>query len=119
MPMFQALVRHLNRQFDEDRIKAFATNADQFAPGRGLNVEVLQFPNVALARLFQTYLNNLPDSFREVLRCLFSQALSASPPIPMTFSWVPGYDYEMTIWQPACGILVQFRSPIPRLAEGD
>ena len=118
MVMFAALIRHINRQFDDDRIEAFARNAAQFAPGRHLNVDVLQFPDAALARHFQTYLNNLPGSLQEVLRCLFSRALSASPPIPMTFSWAPGYDYEMTVWEPECGILVQFKSPIPQSGEG-
>lgn len=114
MPMFLPVIQHLNRKFDEDNIQAFARHAHQFSPGNRLNVEVLQFPHPSLARRFQGYLDNLPGGLQEVLRSLFSYALSASPPVTMNFSWAPGVDYEMTIWEPACGILVQFRSPTPR-----
>lgn len=117
MPMFHAIIRHLNRLFDDDKIDEFAQNADQFLPGLRLSVDVLQFPDAALARLFQAYVDGLPGSFQEVLRSLFSYALSASPPIPMSFSWAPAYDYELTMFEPACGILVQFGSPISRQAE--
>ena len=111
MPMLHAMVRHLNRLFDDDHIREFAKQAHQFAPGQALDVDVLKFPNAALARRFQKYINHLPDGMKEVLRALFSHALSASPPIPMNFSWAPGYDYEMTMWEQECGILIQFRSP--------
>lgn len=117
MPMFHSIVRHLNRQFDEDKIEKFAKNVEEFGPGRKLNVEVLKFRDAALARRFQKYLDKLPDSHREMLRCLFSHALSASPPVPISFSWAPGYAYEMTVWEPECGIVVQFKSPVPRSAE--
>lgn len=117
MPMFNAVVRHLNRRFDDDNIGDFARSVDQFAQGRALDVEVLAFPDAAVARLFQSYLNKLPSGLHEVLRALLSHALSASPPIPISFSWAPAYDYELTVWQPPCGILVQFRSPTPQLAE--
>jgi hypothetical protein len=117
MPMFHKVVRHLNRRFDDDNIGGFSTNIGAFEPGRPLNVEVLEFHDPALARLFQSYLNGLPDGLREVLRAVFHHALSAKPPIPLSFSWAPAYAYEMTVWQPECGIMIQFRGPTPNFAE--
>lgn len=113
MPGLHKVVRHLNRQFDDDNIHSFTQYVAEFAPGKPLNVEVLQFPDRAVARRFQAYLDALPSGLKETLRGLFSHALSATPPIPISFSWVPAYDYELTVWQPLCGILVQFRSPTP------
>lgn len=117
MPMFQEIIRHLNRQFDQDHIQAFAKLAHEFAPGRKLNVDLLRFRDAALARRFQAYLDSLPDALQEMLRCVINHALSAQPPIPVSFSWAPAYDYEMTVWAPECGILVQFKGPNPRGAE--
>jgi hypothetical protein len=114
MPMFGEVVRHLNCQFDKRTIVELAGTADAFAPGRRLDVQVLKFPDAAVAQLFQTYLKNLPPSLHEVLRGLFFHALSASPPVPMSFSWAPAYDHELTVWEQACGIIVQFKSPVPR-----
>lgn len=117
MPMFHSVVRHLNRQFDDDKIGDFATTVGAFAPGQPLNVNVLNFPDPALARLFQAYLGGLPPGLREVLRAVFHHALSAKPPVPLSFSWAPAYAYEMTVWEPECGIMIQFRGPTPNIAE--
>jgi hypothetical protein len=117
MPMFHSVVRHLNRQFDEDNIAGFAKNAPAFAPGRSLDVSVLNFPNKSMSGLFQTYLNGLPSGLQEVLRSVIYHALTASPPIPVSFSWAPAYDNELTLWHPPCGIMVQFRGPTPQVAE--
>jgi hypothetical protein len=114
MPMFGEIVRHMNCQFDKRTIGELARAAEAFAPGRPLDVQVLNFPDVAVARLFQAYVKNLPPSLHEVLRSLFFHALSASPPVPMSFSWAPSYDHELTVWEQDCGIIVQFKSPVPR-----
>jgi hypothetical protein len=117
MPMFHSVVRHLNRQFDDDKIGDFAKNAATFGPGRGLDVSVLGFPDKTMSGLFQRYVDGLPAGMREVLRAILHHAMSATPPIPVSFSWAPASDYELTLWEPTCGLMIQFKGPTPELAE--
>jgi len=113
MPMFHQVIRHLNRQFDDDHIGDFANRASSFAPGCTLNAAVLEFPNSGLIAAFQQHLNGLPPGMREMLRAVIHHALTSEPPVPLQFSWVPAYGYRMTIWEPECGLMIQFGSRAP------
>src|SRR5581483_3645240 len=60
MVALASVVRQLNREFDHDRIDAFAQNAGAFAPGQPLDVHVLSGVSPTLCRAFQGYLDSLP-----------------------------------------------------------
>lgn len=112
MPMMQAAVRRLNRQFDDDHIANFAKGWEAFAPGQPLDAGLLLEAG-PLRDNFQGYLDRLPGGMREMLRGLIHYALSASPPVPITFAWAPGYEFELSVWQPACGVTVLLKGRYP------
>lgn len=113
MPMFYELLRKLNREFDEDRILDFAAQKEAFAPGRPLNPGLLEGAGSARTRAFQRYLGKLPGVFPEVARAAIYHALSTDPPTPVTFAWAPAKEFELTVWQPTCGVTILVKGPYP------
>jgi hypothetical protein len=113
--MFHVLVRRLNHHFDEDQIEAFACKADAFAPGTQFDASLLAPKGSKLEIGFQSYLDNLPGGCAEILRSVIYYALTTTPPTPVTFAWAPAPEYEITTWQPSCGITVLVKSPSPEL----
>jgi hypothetical protein len=102
MPMFEAYMAELNRQFGRDQIAAFARDhRDRFAPGQRVDFEFLMQPGNRLQDAWGRYFGQAPGSFVEALRGVIHYALSSEPPIPVTFAWAPGYDFELTLWQAA------------------
>jgi hypothetical protein len=98
MPALQTAITNLNVEFSPDRIDKFAANAKAFAPGQPLNADLLAKPGSILHQALDEYLRTLPRTFHETMRAIIYEALSASPPIPVTFAWAPGYDFELNIW---------------------
>lgn len=100
MPALQTALTKLNASFGPDEIGKFAAaNAGSFAPGGKIEAALLTPPGTVLHRALGTYLDTLPGAFHETLRGILHYALSAEPPIPVTFAWAPGYDFELNIWQ--------------------
>ena len=73
---------------------------DVFAPGKPLSagLKLVLKDQRGLFKFLLPYIEELPGSFQETLRNLTFFALSTRPPTPVTFSWTPGYDFELTIW---------------------
>jgi hypothetical protein len=113
MPMFFEMLRKLNREFDEDRIEAFAQRRAAFAPGARLDAGLLDEPHSARRAAFQAYLDKLPGATHETIRSTIYFALSTKPPTPVTFAWAPARDFEITLWQPTCGITALVKGPNP------
>jgi hypothetical protein len=100
--MFEAYVAELNRQFGKDQIAAFAHDRrDHFAPGRSFDLSFLMPSDSPLQPAWQKYLGQAPGAFLEALRGVVHYAVSHDPPIPVTFAWAPGYDFELSLWQAA------------------
>ena len=100
MPALQTGMSKLNASFGPDEIGKFAAaNARSFAPGGKIEAGLLTPPGTVLHRALGTYLDTLPGAFHETLRGILHYALNAEPPIPVTFAWAPGYDFELNIWQ--------------------
>jgi hypothetical protein len=123
MPMIAAAARRLNRRFDSEHIRDFAAQAELFRPGSPLQADKMIDSDPKLAAAFQAYLDRLPGGFVEALRGVVYYALTQSPPKPITFAWAPSYDYELNVWEPACGITVLLKGRYPRdlggLDQGD
>ncbi|HSV03009.1 MAG TPA: hypothetical protein VLI41_07350 [Phenylobacterium sp.] len=99
MPMLQTYLAQLNREFHPDRIGAFKAQRQQhFAPGRPLDLAFLGDEKTPLGRAWKTHFETIPESLREAIRGVIHSALAADPPIPLTFAWAPGYDYELNVW---------------------
>jgi hypothetical protein len=120
MPMLQTYSLKLNHHFHPDRIDAFAAQRKaHFAEGAPLDLSFLEEASTPLHRAWNSYVAKLPGSFTEALRSVIRYALSTSPPTPINFSWAPGYDYELSLWQAPDtnltrgGITVLLRSRYP------
>ena len=99
MPMLQTYLAHLNREFGADRINQFKAERQQhFAPGRALDLAFLGEEKTPLGRAWASHFQKIPDSIREAVRGVIHAALSADPPVPVTFAWAPGYDFELNVW---------------------
>ena len=96
MPRFQAMIGELNHRFDHEHINETVKSIELFEPGRPLSGIFERSP---LHRLFASYLEEVPFIFKDTLRSVMYYALSTTPPTPVCFSWAPGYDFELTIWQ--------------------
>ncbi|WP_156378361.1 MULTISPECIES: hypothetical protein [unclassified Phenylobacterium] len=100
MPALQTAMSKLNASFCPGEIEKFAaSNAAAFASGGKIDADLLTPPGTVLHRALDAYLDTLPGAFHETLRGILHYALSAQPPIPVTFAWAPGYDFELNIWQ--------------------
>lgn len=99
MPALQTAMSKLNASFGPGEIDKFAANAAAFAPGAKIDAGLLAPAGTVLHRALGTYLDTLPGSFHETLRGIVYYALTAKPPIPVTFAWAPGYDFELNVWQ--------------------
>jgi hypothetical protein len=113
MPGFARNIAELNRRLHPDNIKEFSQHREAFEPGKKLDAGLILAADDPGRRVFQLYLDRLPEAIRDTVRNLIHGALSNTPPTPITFAWAPAYDYEMTIWQAECGITVLFRSRYP------
>lgn len=100
MPGLQTTTGYLNEAFNRAHIAELVAHRDVFAPGeplsRGLKFVLKHQPG--LYKFLLPYIEELPASFQETLRNLAFFALSTKPPTPITFSWTPAYDFELTIW---------------------
>ena len=122
MPMLQAFLNDLNRKFSNEQIAQSAREAKAFAPGKGLDAGFVGQKSAAARKVVQAYLNKMPDQLSESVRGAIYSALTAKQPKPITFAWVPGYDFQVNVWDYGCGmtVMVQGRYPADRaLNRGD
>jgi|RhiMetdeSRZDD1v2_1073273.scaffolds.fasta_scaffold00126_25 hypothetical protein len=123
MPGVQTLLNDLNSQFTPSQIGQTAKKREEFAPGKPL-VGVLVGKQHSLHPIYQRYLKRLPEAIQETLRSVIYHALGDKdlagkprPPRQITFAWMPGYDYEITVTdvgdtkKTPGGITVFIRSP--------
>jgi hypothetical protein len=99
MSALQTVFIKLNREFGDDRVGAFAENAEMFAPGQPLDIGFMVPRKTPLYRAWKAYMEHVPIVFHETVRAVLHHALTTSPPTNVTFAWAPGYDHELTIWQ--------------------
>lgn len=100
MPALESVLSDLNLAFSRDRIKTLAARAAQFIPdGSPLKAGHLTEEGTVLHRALEGYIGELPGAFHASVRALLHYAITAEPPIPVTFAWAPGYDFELTVWQ--------------------
>lgn len=95
MPALQTTLSKLNALSLPDRIND--AESELFSPGRSLSdaVRALDMEVDELA----PYLDLLPVGLQEALRALIFSALTREGGRqPITFAWVPSYDYELKLW---------------------
>ncbi len=55
--------------------------------------------SVAKNQFHQDFIDSIPEGMRQCLTALIRHDLSRNPRLPITWSWAPGYDYELTVWE--------------------
>lgn len=74
----------------------------QFGPGQDLGAalqSIVGGKGPELSTALGLFMAAMPGSMRETLRTVIHYALTSDPPMLLNFSWAPGYDFEMTIWE--------------------
>jgi hypothetical protein len=92
----------LNAAFGGKNPTVSPENFKAFSHGEPLGpalVRVLGSKHEELNGLLQAYVAMMPRGFQESLRAILYYALSSEPRVLLNFSWSPGYDFEMTIWE--------------------
>jgi hypothetical protein len=103
MPGLQTILNRLNTAFATE-VERLADRRNAFAPGQPFNAQtfvqagIVEEGETRLLALLRDYMEQVPESFREVFRSIIYYALSTHPPTSITFAWAPGYDYEITMW---------------------
>jgi len=72
---------------------------EKFAPGNPLAAGVVITKEAAIHESYAAYINDIPIGIQEAIRSVIYYALGTKPPTQISFSWAPGYDYEVTMWQ--------------------
>jgi hypothetical protein len=92
----------LNAAFGGKYPKVGTEHFKSFRPGADLGpalVSVMSPEHEELNGLLHAYISMMPRGFQESLRSIIHYALSSDPRVLLNFSWAPGYDFEMTIWE--------------------
>jgi hypothetical protein len=110
MPGFVSICDQINSQFTPANIRKFAKHRDKFKPGKMIDPALIFTPGTPDYRQLTAYLNQLPKPLHNILRGLIHDALDSAALTQMIFTWAPGYDNELTIWHPECGISVLVKS---------
>jgi hypothetical protein len=118
MPALQTMLSELNKLSIQDPDSPNNVNSALFEPGQTLShaVQELNLDSKGLAG----YLDKLPEGLQEALRALILSALTRESGLqPITFAWVPSYDYSLQLWdvsnteKTAGGITVLLSSRYP------
>lgn len=73
-----------------------------FSPGKPLGpalVSLLNPEKNELNQLLAAYIELMPGGFQETLRTVIHYALERDPQVLLNFSWAPGYDFELSMWE--------------------
>ena len=101
MPMMHELIHKANWMFDPGRIAEVPL---EMLDALGLEatfadaVHALELTNRPSEL---AYINAWPRGQLRAVAAAVRSCLSRSPRMPITFAWVPAYDYQITIWESA------------------
>lgn len=98
MPPYQLMLERANALFNREQIGQI-DGALFDAPG-SLD-DLLAEVGICKTDREAEHVRGWPDGIKEALRAAVRSAVSREPRMPITFSWVPGYDYELDIWEAA------------------
>jgi len=119
--MLQFMLGRLNRRFSGQELLEMSARREMWAPGRSLS-QIAREARTAppeLLMAWASFLETMPVAIQETVRAVAYAALSADPPVEVTFAWAPSYDFEVTVWQAPDtkvtkgGITVLIRSRYP------
>jgi len=115
MPFLQAMAERANHRFNRENIndvdagRLAVKSLGALASGLG----------IARTKIETEYLDAWPHALQAVVRAALQSALERQPRVPVTIAWVPGYDYEVDVWDAHSvknsigAITILLRSPYP------
>lgn len=119
MPMMQAMVERANQRFNRENIEAIQAQSASLGAGTDLAAGARAL-GIAADRREEEFLRSWPGGIKEAIRAAVYDALMRpSGPLPVQFTWAPGYDYEVTVWEVAGtaesmgGMTIALKSPVP------
>jgi len=74
---------------------------------------------IARNKTERDYLDAWPHALQGAVRAVLQSAVERRPPVPVTIAWVPGFEYEVDVWESKSvknsigAITVLMRSPYP------
>ncbi|SRR5260370_27620163 len=97
MPALQMMLNRLNKLFSDPG--PLSARKELWAPGRRLSdvARDLRTAPPEILSSWAQFLDTIPPSLQEALRAVIYSALSSQPPVEITFAWMPGYDFELTL----------------------
>lgn len=126
MPTMQTALSSMNQSFGSTSSRSLPGLPDEvldaFRPGPNTSL-------VAALRLVQSldlpdqifdYIDTWPSALQRAVQAVIWENFSRDASVPITFAWVPGYDYSVTIYDvvdtadTAGGITILFTSRYPR-----
>lgn len=118
MPRMQVMAAQLNVAFGPEAISEI--DPERFAPGAGSLAESFAaVPGVRIDDAERAWLDGWPSALQAALQAALYDNLTRPGTVPVTFSWAPGYDYDLRIWdildtaETHGGITVQVTSRYP------
>jgi hypothetical protein len=123
VPVFQRLLERANRRFASDQI--ISLEPDQFriaaAPDQELMGNLAGELGIATNEAERAVIRRCPLSIQIAIVSIAQSAVrrSKTQPVPIVFSWVSGYDFELTVFEARPGptswggITLILRSPYP------
>lgn len=115
MPFLQAMAERANELFNRENISKVdasllaTTSLAALASGLG----------IARNKIETDYLKAWPHALQAAVSAALQSAVERRPPVPVTIAWVPGYDYEVDVWESKSvknsigAITILMRSPYP------
>jgi hypothetical protein len=89
----------MNTSFGNDNIGS--VRPDLFEPGRTLAQAAAEMDLDQAG--FGNWIEKVPAGIQEAIRATIYSALTRSPRSAITFMWVPGNDYALSIWDVGAG----------------
>jgi len=96
------VLAELNSAFGGTHPTVSTDKSELFGPRQDLGkalMTVMDPVNKELGGLLAMYVSMMPRGFQESLRAIVYYALTSEPRVLLNFSWAPGYDFELTIWE--------------------
>ena len=99
MPFMQAMAERANAALSSQRIARLSAARRTKLGTTGPLDQFLQDLGIVQSGPELAYLQSWPEGLKDILRAAIRSAINRTPPLPVTLSWAPGYDYELNIWE--------------------
>jgi hypothetical protein len=98
MPALQTAMGPLNERFGPRHVvdNSELNHPDLFAEGTQL-ADLVEAQDFVLLEPVVEFLQSMPLGIHEAIRAVIRANHQRAVPLPITFAWQPGYDWELTI----------------------